>query len=291
MANEPKKHHYVPRLLLKNFADKKECLWIFRKQALKQGVVSSNYEIPFFENHLYAIPKAGGKKDLTLEYKFAKLESAIAPVVRHLCDEARNTKLAVLSRGDRKLWDDFFSAQTRRVPDYTRGRRFQHNYDDMVEEVVDGLQAEVGQTLHPKAREGVVEYLKSKDGRKTVTVGALGLPAKRIESALANSGLNVVRITRPNKSFVLGSDPIVNLSPNPIAISKSPQSENWLPIAPDIAICMTFDDPRNRFIELDDENAIRRINMAIFHKSSSVVATSDRLLGSLSKAFSKLNAR
>jgi hypothetical protein len=103
-------------------------------------------------------------------------------------------------------------------------------------------------------------------------VGVLPTPAER-EKLLSSGGL-IVRITKHNKSFVIGSRPVVR--PGRMHIEDA-TGQAWLPIAHDVAVLLFAGNGGPASIEI-----IRWLNEALFKQSTFVAGRSNKLLASLS---------
>lgn len=108
----PRNHHYVPRLLLANFADSAGRLWIYDLSlgTYRPGKPTS----AAFERDLYAITKNGGERD------FASVEKALAQQI----ESPAAKSIAKLLKRKQTSWDEwnnflgFVAAQLVRTPAY-----------------------------------------------------------------------------------------------------------------------------------------------------------------------------
>ncbi|MBB3314014.1 hypothetical protein FHT78_005821 [Rhizobium sp. BK196] len=74
----PKRHHYVPEMLQKNFVDEDDRLWTFDSRNRGRGIWRSSYENLFLEGISIAISIRNAQKTLTGEI-FSDLESELLP--------------------------------------------------------------------------------------------------------------------------------------------------------------------------------------------------------------------
>jgi hypothetical protein len=100
-VSDPKKHHYVPRLLLRRFADNNGKLWFYNKKAPDIGVCPRRPEDIFFEKHLYSLVDEDGGKNVALEIAFSRFEATINPIFQHICDQAKKGMEPRLSEEER----------------------------------------------------------------------------------------------------------------------------------------------------------------------------------------------
>lgn len=117
MPPTPKRHHFVPQLLIRNFAAGNGHVQFYSKDAAASGIVARNPQKVFVRQHLYTRFEQDGIKDVSQEHAFGELENAAAPVIRKIINAARQVRVPGL-RLDKKLtWDAFLYEQWRRVPD------------------------------------------------------------------------------------------------------------------------------------------------------------------------------
>ncbi|MBS7586727.1 DUF4238 domain-containing protein [Ancylobacter defluvii] len=73
----PKKHHFVPQMLLRRFADSDEKFHHFSRHRV--DVAPMHIGNVFCQNHLYALQKSDDERDITLEKAFGEMEGIISP--------------------------------------------------------------------------------------------------------------------------------------------------------------------------------------------------------------------
>ncbi len=101
-----------------------------------------------------------------------------------------------------------------------------------------------------------------------------GPPTPCVIEDLEAHGIRIARISKPNKSFVIGS--------YALALARyRGASHVWLPISYDVAVEPYGPTGTETLVELTRGDDIRAINEASFRQSSIVAARSERLLRSL----------
>jgi len=82
---DPKRHHYIPRFMLKSFTFESNSTWQYdkNKKANKEPISRKNIENSALERHLYHIE---------LEKLLSKLETKIAPILLKIQNKSRLTK-------------------------------------------------------------------------------------------------------------------------------------------------------------------------------------------------------
>lgn len=92
--SEPKLHHYVPQLLLRNFrAGTKDQIWCFDKQqgrAFKTSIRNAAAQSQF---NTFEIDFEGERYRVSAEDKFTHIEDKVAPVIKKLLDTGQFKKL------------------------------------------------------------------------------------------------------------------------------------------------------------------------------------------------------
>ncbi|MBU1699833.1 MAG: DUF4238 domain-containing protein [Candidatus Eisenbacteria bacterium] len=101
---KPKVQHYVPRLILKRFAEENEQVWVFDKK--RSSVFKTNISKIAAEKYFYDFEYEG--YDLSLESTFENLESGASEVIDHITLE---NSLASLSDEERILFSKFLALQ------------------------------------------------------------------------------------------------------------------------------------------------------------------------------------
>ena len=121
----PKRHHYIPEMLLRNFCDHDGFLWVGN---VPTGEVrKSKPHNEFVKNRLYAERSVGSRlgflkpKDNKYEISLSRLEGNAAPIIKRLIASFRYKKQPVLSEQDETTIKEFLFAMARRTPE-SQGR-------------------------------------------------------------------------------------------------------------------------------------------------------------------------
>ncbi|WCL55684.1 DUF4238 domain-containing protein [Gimibacter soli] len=277
-ASTPKRHHYVPILLLKNFCAQDGQLHVFNKKT--GDIHRATPENAFLQNHLYSYTMASGDKNPALEIAYSKLEDHTAPIVRKIIHAISSEKYPKLSPDERRIWDHFFVHQYKRTPEIHAPFFTDENWSRHIEAVIPKIAEKHGMSEEqvaakfddPKAMKRVLEKAR---------IHALSRSSEVVEPALGKVGINIIVIAKPHKSFVIGSVPILRLDGPSTTILKNTQAEVWLPIAHNIAIGPSWNKTGENVFWLEDGDAIRRANQQIFRQSNIVASRSVELLASL----------
>lgn len=234
-VNTPKKHHFVPQMLLRRFCDDSGKLWHYNKKAPHIGITSSTPKKLFYEKHLYTLNE-DGIRDTSLESYFSKIEGQTNTIIEKICAAARAKSLPDLTVQEKKVWDLSLYFQWKRTPDFISSRTSCADFEESLAEAV----AEFEQHIRPltnKERERTLSEVGKERLRKNVHVKVIGDPGAEVQTVLNNMGIGVAVIRKINKSFVIGSRPVVKLTPPGETRLGQPNVEVWLPIAADVAVC------------------------------------------------------
>jgi hypothetical protein len=276
----PKRHHFVPQLLLKNFTDDDGYLhWRFlsgRHEALRRG----RPDEVFFENHLYSTMSEGGKKDARIEQQFlAVIESDAAPVVRTILEAARAGKPPVLADDQRAAWIAFFLTQWRRTPDRQKAVLPDAHGMEMLEEMLEKLRQSFPERSAEIARLST-ESEKRRTLRNTRIEGLRQISPK-VLAVLEQRGIAVLRIVKPRRSFIIASNPVAKMTSEGRNDLSDTSAEMWMPIASDVAVGIGPGSRDVLLIEVTDERPVRQINQAIARQSSAIAGCSAALVASV----------
>ncbi|MFB9953010.1 DUF4238 domain-containing protein [Rhizobium puerariae] len=277
--NLPKRHHYVPEMLQKNFIDDEAKLWTFDSRNGAKGVWCSTHENLFLEGHLYSHINADGTKDASLETWFSELEGEAAPIVQKIIATARRGRCPGLTKTERQIWDFFFYQQWRRVPDLFASLMTAEQHRDEVERLLDELERQ-GRRFSNKERSDLLDPASLKRMRRNIRVASLKTGSDNVLNVIGARGLVIGRIDSSRKSFVLGSRPVVKLNPPGITDLSDARVEAWLPIASDIIVGVGLYDRAELLIPFNTKQT-RNQNEASSKQSSQIVGRSKALVESL----------
>ena len=271
-------------MLLKNFVDDNTGkLHFFSKKCPEKGVLQALPEKLFREQHLYTRWGNNGTRDFSIENGLADLETLSAPVLDKIVDRARGWKPSSsgfahrilrdeLTLADRMVLSWFIASQQARVPDFQDSVASDTEFEEIAHRTAGTIEA-VGVLPTPAEREKLLSSGGLKRMKKSV-MARFALPNERFAEMLVRKQVHIVRITKHNKSFVIGSRPVVR--PGRMHIEDA-TGQAWLPIAHDVAVLLFAGNGGPASIEI-----IRWLNEALFKQSTFVAGRSNKLLASLS---------
>ena len=276
--NEPKRHHYIPQMLLKQFADSKGMLWTYCKSLPNRGIIHTKPVNAFVEKDLYAQYDAHGNKDYSSEKDLAKLEGRAAPIIAEIVRKARIGKSFQMMPSEKEIWDDFFYRQWIRVPQI----RVRVEIDNLFFKTVD--EAERKFRLTARARGRIVEQKEKFISNAFAKIaGRHGLGDGEAMGLLRKMGLAAAVIRNPRKSWIIGSFPIMKLTPDGHTRLGDPRVETLLPISYDVMVTphSTVLPGKVEVIGEYDSKHIRDLNMNMYKQSNWIAGRSEALVRSL----------
>lgn len=119
---------------------------------------------------------------------------------------------------------------------------------------------------------------------RNVRVQTLVQFSAEVMGVLERRGIAVLRITNPNKSFIIGSRPVVKLTTPDCTDLNDTRVEMWLPIATDVAVGAGRGDGGVSLHLTQDGRLVRQLNMAIAKQSGTIAAGSAALARSIANA-------
>ena len=105
--SKPKKHHYVPQFIMKNFSFKKNNLFVFDKQ--NEKIFPSTVKNTAHENYFY---QDVHEYDVETELKLSLIEGECAPIIKRILTEESIKKI---NEGDHRLLCLFVAIQLSRT--------------------------------------------------------------------------------------------------------------------------------------------------------------------------------
>jgi hypothetical protein len=220
-----------------------------------------------------------GRRDPTLEEEFGRLEGVVGPLLDLFVNAAEAGALPRLSSEQRALWDLFFVLQWKRVPDLKRviatdeeiRAALGQTREEMRQRFPDGKD-EVDALAEPETEQRII---------RNARIGSLKTVSPRVLSALQTRGIALLRIRCPNKSFIIGSRPVVQMAFRDGLSLVDEATEMWLPITSTLALGAGRRSEAEVIYDLHDAAPVRRLNLAIASQSSAFASASANLTASI----------
>ena len=270
--NEPRKHHIVPKMILRKFVNDDDKLFVFDKRRPKSGVYPVSPAKAFTEKDLNSTKQADGTLDAQLEIRFSKLESEVSPIIDRIVDCALSGKKPELSDVQLNRWNNFVSYQQKRAPDAFERMGVTQTYPDDLLRRVDEIERDI-RPLTDQEKKDIFSYRMYQN----VVVAARGTNEGFVLEALTRRGLAIAILDSPKRSFIIGDYPLARLGRNSL---NHPQCELWFPVSSKVAVSPWGEASSETIIALNREQ-VRRMNNVIWEQSNIIAGRSDRLIRSL----------
>ena len=278
--NPPKRHHFVPEVILKRFVDEDGWLHVFSRR--DQRTRPSRPANAFCEGHLYSQIEKDGRKDPKVEIELSWLEGAIDPILNKFEASAHTGKLPNLSEGDLLLWRFFFIVQWRRVPDLHQTVATDEESEAELHQILD----EMVQRF-PGRSDEIEAMRKPSEMKRTIRNARIqGVPvvSERVLDALSSRSVAVLSIAPTNKALIIGSRPVIQMAFRDGLSLMDEATEMWLPISSKTAVGVGPKGQREIIYHLQDPAAIRRLNVTIASQSTEIASHSAKLTNSIAAA-------
>lgn len=278
--SQPKRHHFVPEMLQRRFADANGHLHFFNKATPDRGVMPIAPGNLHVERHLYSRILDDGTKDTTLEEQYSQLEGHADSLIRQMLTQVTEGICPRLREEETLLWITFVYEQWRRVPDMHHRFMPESSAGDFVSSAISDYESRYGEILSDALREKFLSPGYLAKFRQNARVGALSRRSDKVLDALSRKGL-FFAVCSQNSGFVLGSSPVLKLTPvtNDLA---HPSVEIWLPITHHVAAVLGGDPFDGQIVEVN-RSKVGAINLEIAKRSTLFASHSPQITRSIAK--------
>ena len=264
---EYKQNHYLAKMLSGRFTDKDGKLYCCRKEN-PRNIFQPTPKNVFSEGNLYIQYDENGKRDASVEKGLSQFEGKANEVIEKIVSAARTGIKPGLTPDEKKIWDEFFCKQWRRLP---LKRTETISDDSLYKKCLDGFENE-RRPLTDSERRWFDDPKRKDRILKNSWVKSVELSGGELMRVLGDKGLCVAVIRNPKKSFVIGSNPIID-----------PAVEALFPIAHDVVVSACLSRGEEKLLDENDSDYIRQINEAICKQSDMIAGRSRELITSLSR--------
>lgn len=277
MANQPKRHHYIPQFILRNFTDHNGKLYCFDKRLSKTFTsVPTNV---FVKNNLNTHKYEDGTTSTHLESSLSKeIESPAAVVVEKIITSARHGDNLELTQSEQKVWINFLYAQLMRHP---HQRDFVQNKNH-IHQILDDIECNTDHLI-PEMRKYFEDPERKKRMANNAWQNAVMPPQEdqgQVMPILKSRSIGTILLTKKSKSFVIGDIPIIRL-PSPETSLQAPEVRLLYPVSKDVIIKWGLSDGDEYLLLVSDNSCIRALNEASLRQSNIIAGCSEKLIQSL----------
>ncbi len=295
-SNLSRRHHYIPKMLLKNFCDNGS-LWVGDKT--NKQIYRCTPENVFVKKDLYIqssidVSKSHNEKewlrDITMSDEYEKtlsqIESDAAPAIQRIIEQVRCNQCPQLSPEDRNHWKQFMLAIARRTPE-SRARVMPESFDSIFYEATKKVAEKDSymglpdkDSFYSDPRISKLKDIIKSNNDAMFAAGDHPRGQEEVERFCREAGLGVAVICMPKRSFVIGSHGLTIVQSS---YKNDPAQGSWLPIAHDVAITpSSFPDKEYLYrLDRDRDRIIKRINRASAAQSRIIAGRSKALISSL----------
>ncbi len=280
-ANRPKRHHYIPEMLLKNFCDDSGFLWVGDQKRRKH--YQANPTNVFVKSNLYARHDfSRATESYEYEDSLSKIESKAEPAISSLIEQVRCGRYPRLDPALDDHLKKFVIALARRTPE-SQERVASAKDRDVFYEVSKALADKQNYDLPAPEilyQDPRIRKLKQRiESNANASFAAGDRPNEKNEAERFSReiGWGIARICLPKRSFVIGSHGLTFVE------RDGPIKGSWLPAAYDVAVQFTAFPDRGFMLVLDrnNESIINVINRATAAQSRIIAGRSETLVRSL----------
>jgi hypothetical protein len=218
-----------------------------------------------------------------LETRYSELEGEMNILIGKIVPNVGASVYPNLSSDERTLLNRYVCEQWRRVPEIYDRMISDDQFQEMHQETV----AEFERLYRPltsaeRAKFAQPDYLRSE--RKRARVSSLSKPSSSALEIISDKGLYFTR-TAADRSFLIGSVPVIKLHPPERSDLRLPEVGVWLAIHPNVAIVLARHKIEPGAVLPVSPETVRTINRAIANQSETFAGRDKALVSSIAKRF------
>ena len=263
--SQPKRQHYIPKMLLKRFADDNGLLCVCRRDEEKLEFRTVSPKNAFVVRHLYTNRDGFGNPDTSVEADLGDIESAASPVIDRIVNCSLDGNCPRLSADEREKLVRFIIHQHRRIPENLP--LVKESLNIPMTEIPDAFAKAAGRpaTKEERAQIEAPEFRKMQSQNAFSSFAGVP-PRPEVLQLYAGYPIHfgVIRIAR--KNFVIGS-----------RIGTA----DWFPVHRQVALRLVAENGPDGLTEFQDMAEVRRINEQTVRGSLAFAGASEQLVRSL----------
>lgn len=276
MSNTPKRHHYVPKFILRNFADNNGKLHCFDKES--DRIYEASPRDVFVKKHGYTQQSADGSRSAPVETQLMELEGRASRVTRRIIASARSGCGLGLAAPERDTWLEVLASQAARLPKVQASLQ-----ETDFASVVDNVERVFG-PLSPEVRAYVQEYTKDPQAIRRATLGAIIHAPEGpniLMPILRGKAIGAVVLKAHTEDFVIGNNPILYISsPAGRTDLRAPGVTLLYPVSWDVGVVWGL-QTWERDLTFADSQDVRLFNDLSFGQSEIIAGRSEKLVRSV----------
>jgi hypothetical protein len=281
----PKRHHFVPQMLLNRFADEEGLIAFFDKSRPENGVQITRPKNLLVRQHLYSKTNRDGSRDGTLEAYYSELESEAHVVFSKIIEAVQLRTIPDINSAEKNTWAKFLYEQWRRVPDFHEQIMPLSAFATRMQEGIAEYEAKYQRTLTDQEKERFAGDAALRTYRQNARVIALTRKSPNVMKAISDKALHFGR-TASQRSFIIGSNPVMKIIARGTSTElHNPDVEIWLPIHSNVMVVSAGIGGGSTLVALHMDR-IRGFNEAVAKKSTIFAGRSRELIASLAQKYS-----
>jgi len=278
--NEPKRHHTVPLLILKNFTNERGMLWCFNKD-IRQCFEASPENV-FVVKHFYSVVHTDGSRDAFAEKKMGKgIEAEVTPAISKVIDGTRAGRVLDISSEERYALTRFLRIQNAR----TKAAADIMSFDELFELTILAAEKQ-GYNVTEEEREQLKDRAIRDQIMKNSWVKHLSddhFDDEESMDILMRKSIGVMFINKPYESFVIGDYPVIRgANQDGSGRLEDIGVKEILPVAHDVIMYWGRESDCPERVVVSDSNTIRTINEIILRQSTTIAGRFEDTVKSLS---------
>ncbi|WP_033073843.1 DUF4238 domain-containing protein [Sphingopyxis sp. MWB1] len=276
-SNVPKRHHFIPQMMLRHFTDAEGRLWFWRREFEKGDIRFTSTQNLFVQKDLYTVVLPNGEKDVALEKFFSLLEDVGVKFISDLAAIVRDGSVPDLDERAWQFWSDFFYYHLKRTPGFIEAFAAQMNLEGRVKKAVAKIEAD----LQASGTQQSDPDLALRIRRNAIVTAQRSPPSAEVREAFSKMGLAIYVNRDPKKSFIVGDVPGATVAFRLPDRSWS-RPTLFLPLTWDICVGQL---DRRKEVEVVgvEPDQVRRMNEASATRSTLFAGRSEQLIESLSR--------
>ena len=271
-----------PQLLLRNFTDDEDWLFVFNKRVPEKGVLNLRTKETLLERHRFTLYDFDESKDYSADEELRLVEDKASPVIEKIVESARVGKCPHLTGKEKHALDTFFCCQIFRSPDvYPSQEKIDEFFNDAVARVQKNkLVSEdtLSQLLGNRSFIDILEHNMVAESAIAETV----VTRSGISDHIRGKGLRIVTVETSKSSFVVGSKSFARVVLYGSLDPVDPEGYLWFPISHDVVVT-PVGRPSREEVSAAKTSFVRRLNEATFDQSTVIVGRSRALVKSLAR--------
>ena len=264
--NQPRRHHYIPDMLLTRFTVDDGRLWLCRKDGDKSKIFKTGTKKAFTVNHLYRKHDLSGNPDLSVEEALGVVEGDAAAVIDKIISCSLDGHCPRLTADERETLIRFIDHHHRRTLENHPlvDKDMENNWPAIL---LAAFESEYGRPPTEEERAQIEDPELRKTASQSMKANLAGLPMRTRNLKLyAQCPIRFRVIRNRKKSFVIGS----RIEPG-----------DWFPVHRKVAFRLVAGNGPDELTEIRDMADVRRINEQTVRDSLAFGGASEQLVRSL----------